>query len=66
MTFDQAYGAETGVTMVEIIGLATMCALLWLLAATLAGESDAEHRRSASSTGQSFADGSGGKTRHAA
>lgn len=52
--------------MVEIIGLATMCALVWLLAATLAGESDAEHRRSASSTGRSFAKDSDGKTRQAA
>jgi hypothetical protein len=52
--------------MVEIIGLATMCALVWLLAATLAGESDAEHRRAASSVGQSFAKDSDGQTRQAA
>lgn len=52
--------------MVEIIGLVTMCALVWLLAATLAGESDAEHRRSASSAGQSFAEDSDGKTSQAA
>jgi hypothetical protein len=52
--------------MVEMVGLATMCALVWLLAATVAGESDAEHRRSASSTGRTSAEDSEGKTRHAA
>ena len=31
--------------MVEIIGLATMVALIWLLDWSMAGESDAERRR---------------------
>ncbi|HXF92516.1 MAG TPA: hypothetical protein VNK46_07145 [Nitrospiraceae bacterium] len=53
--------------MVEIIGLATMCALIWVLAATLAGESDAEHRRPVASTGRSLAEEeSDEKTRRAA
>jgi hypothetical protein len=34
--------------MVEIIGLVTMGTLIWLLAWAMAGESDAEQRRSAS------------------
>ncbi len=52
--------------MVEIIGMATMCALIWVLVATLAGESDAEHRRPVTSTDQSFAEDSDEKTKHAA
>ena len=35
--------------MVEIIGLATMVALIWLLDWSMAGESDAERRRLAAS-----------------
>jgi hypothetical protein len=31
--------------MIEIIGLATMVALIWLLDWSMAGESDAERRR---------------------
>lgn len=34
--------------MIEIIGLVTMGTLIWLLAWAMAGESDAEQRRSAS------------------
>ncbi|MCC2642503.1 MAG: hypothetical protein K0S45_2916 [Nitrospira sp.] len=35
--------------MVEIIGLGTMVALVWLLAWSMAGESESEKRRIASS-----------------
>ncbi len=38
--------------MVEIIGLVTIGALVWLLAWSLAGESDAERRRVASMSGR--------------
>jgi len=31
--------------MIEMIGLATLCMLVWLLASSLATESDAEKRR---------------------
>jgi hypothetical protein len=31
--------------MVELIGVATMVALVWLLDWSMAGESDSEHRR---------------------
>jgi len=37
--------------MVEIIGLVTVGALVWLLAWSMAGESDAEQRRLASASG---------------
>ena len=37
--------------MVEIIGLATISMLVWLLAWSMAGESDAEQRRIASADG---------------
>ena len=31
--------------MIEMIGLATLCMLLWVLASSMAAESDAEQRR---------------------
>lgn len=37
--------AIAGRRMVEFIGLGTMSTLLWLLAWSMAGESDAEQRR---------------------
>jgi hypothetical protein len=52
--------------MVEIIGLATMTALTWLLASSMATESDSEKRR-ASATGAMRAEiESSPKARHAA
>jgi hypothetical protein len=39
--------------MVEIIGLGTMVALVWLIAWSMAGESESEKRRLASSPGGS-------------
>lgn len=40
--------------MVEIIGLTTISALVWLLAWSMAGESDAERKRSLNLRDQSF------------
>lgn len=54
--------------MVEIIGLATLAALVWLLAFSMKTESDAERRRlstlSAAAVNQERGGGSG--TKHAA
>jgi len=55
--------------MVEIIGLGVMSALVWLLAWSMAGESDSERRRISMSRGSDrFADTipSQTQTRHAA
>jgi len=55
--------------MVEIIGLGTMVTLVWLLAWSMAGESESEKRRIASSPGGSRsveAVASETRTRHAA
>ncbi len=54
---------------VEIIGIGTMIALVWLIAWSMAGESESERRRMASSSdsGHSFETASGGtRVRHAA
>jgi len=54
---------------VEIIGVGTMIALVWLIAWSMAGESESERRRisSASVTGHSFDTASGEtRVRHAA
>lgn len=40
--------------MVEVIGLVTIGALVWLLAWSLAGESDAERRRVALTSGRTW------------
>lgn len=45
--------------MVEMIGLATVGALIWLLASTMAAESEAESRKFSMSIGHSV---SGGET----
>lgn len=42
--------------MVEIIGLITISALVWLLAWFMAGESDAERRRFMSGSHHSYTD----------
>lgn len=55
--------------MVEIIGLTTMAALIWLLDWSMAGESEAERRRlAASGEGGSMAPSASGdsRRRHAA
>jgi len=54
--------------MVEIIGLGTMVALVWLIAWSMAGESESEKRRLASLTGSRSFDAvtSDNRTRHAA
>jgi hypothetical protein len=50
--------------MVEIIGLGTMAALIWLLDWSMAGESDAERRRlTASGEGGSMATSPSGDSR---
>lgn len=41
--------------MIEMIGLATLCMLVWLLASSMATESDAEKRRVAMLTAPIFA-----------
>ncbi|HSN05669.1 hypothetical protein ACO9S2_13120 [Nitrospira sp. NS4] len=46
--------------MVEIIGLTTISALVWLLAWSMAGESDAERKRSLNLRDQSIS-GLGGE-----
>jgi hypothetical protein len=51
--------------MVEIIGVATVVALSWLLAASMATESDSEKRRAASSS-ETLSTGEGTKAKHAA
>lgn len=54
---------------VEIIGMGTMIALVWLIAWSMAGESESERRRIASSpdSGHSFDTASGEtRVRHAA
>lgn len=54
---------------VEIIGVGTMIALVWLIAWSMAGESESERRRIASSpeSGHSFETAPGGtRVRHAA
>jgi hypothetical protein len=40
--------------MIEMIGLATLCMLVWLLASSMATESDAEKRRVAMLTAPIF------------
>ncbi len=54
--------------MVEIIGFGTMVGLVWLLAWSLASESESEKRRLGSSvTGRNIETGAqGARTRHAA
>lgn len=54
--------------MVEIIGLGTMVALVWLLAWSMAGESDSEKRRISKSreSGHFFEPASSPRSRHAA
>lgn len=50
--------------MVEIIGLATMVALIWLLDWSMAGESDSERRRlAASGEGGSLTPSASGESR---
>jgi hypothetical protein len=54
---------------VEIIGVATMISLVWLIAWSMAGESESERRRIASShgSGHSFETATGDRrVRHAA
>ena len=54
---------------VEVIGLGTMVALVWLIAWSMAGESESEKRRLASSpdSSRSFETAAGGtRARHAA
>ena len=54
---------------VEIIGVGTMIALVWLIAWSMAGESESERRRMTSATdaGDSFGTASGeARARHAA
>ena len=54
---------------VEIIGIGTMIALVWLIASSMAGESESERRRitSAPDAGHSFETASGeARVRHAA
>lgn len=54
---------------VEIIGVATMIGLVWLIASSMAGESESERRRiaSASDSGHSFETAPGNaRVRHAA
>jgi len=54
--------------MVEIIGLATLVALVWLLAFAMKTESDAERRRSTMPSGMVAGQerGAGSETKHAA
>jgi hypothetical protein len=52
--------------MVEIIGLGTMVALVWLIAWSMAGESESEKRRIISSLQGSYSAASETRTRHAA
>lgn len=51
--------------MVEIIGVATIVALCWVLASSLAGESDSEKRRLASPP-KPATGGDGARAKHAA
>lgn len=54
---------------VEIIGIGTMIALVWLIASSMAGESESERRRITSTpdAGHSFETASGAaRVRHAA
>ncbi len=55
--------------MVEIIGLGTITALVWLLAWSMAGESESEKRRISEARASGLSSGavaSGTRTRHAA
>lgn len=52
--------------MVELIGLGTMIALVWLIAWSMAGESESEKRRMISSLRNNAAMTSQQRTRHAA
>lgn len=52
--------------MVEIIGLGTMIALVWLIAWSMAGESESEKRRMLSSLPGHAATASPTRSRHAA
>jgi hypothetical protein len=52
--------------MVEIIGLGTMVALVWLIAWSMAGESESEKRRIISSFSGSRSVAGEARTRHAA
>jgi hypothetical protein len=54
--------------MVWIIGLFTMCALIWILAVMMSAESESERRRrfGLSSSGEAGEGGNRSKTRHAA
>ncbi|MCS6328828.1 MAG: hypothetical protein H8K06_17315 [Nitrospira sp.] len=52
--------------MVEIIGLGTMIALVWLIAWSMAGESESEKRRMISALRDNTATTSHQRTRHAA
>jgi hypothetical protein len=40
--------------MVMLIGIVTMCSLVWVLASSLARESDAERRRTSLSSAKDF------------
>ena len=51
--------------MVELIGLATLCMLVWVLASSMATESDAEKRRVAILSGADLLDAAK-RVRHAA
>ena len=51
--------------MVELIGLATPCMLVWVLASSMATESDAEKRRVAMLSGADLLDAAK-RVRHAA
>lgn len=56
--------------MVEIIGLTTVIALIWLLASAMATESEADRRRLSRATGNAVSveeeEATGTETRHAA
>jgi len=51
--------------MVEMIGLAMLCMLVWVLASSMAAESDAEKRRAARLSGADLLDAAE-RVRHAA
>jgi hypothetical protein len=42
--------------MVEMIGIVTLCTLVWVLASSMARESDAERRRAAVPLGHGLSD----------
>ncbi len=53
--------------MVEMIGLATVVALVWLLVSTMAAESEADRRRLSKLTSNAVSEGATGtETKHAA